>query len=64
MMNKKGYFFAYSKQLSAFLHMDKGIEYITIAQDPKSKKLFTLFKFTKEVEDALDEYKKLTKKAN
>ena len=63
-MNKKGYFFAYNKRLAAFLHMDKGIEYITIAQDPKSNKIFTLFKLTKEVENALDEYKKLTKKAN
>ena len=57
-MNKNSkYFFAYNKNVFKFLHDTKGIEYITIAQDPRTKKMFTLFENTEEVTEALKEYR-------
>lgn len=58
-MNNSKYFFAYNKNVYKYLHDVKGIEYITIAQDPRTQKVFTLFENTEEVTNALREYRKL-----
>ncbi|WP_366162639.1 hypothetical protein ABXS71_06185 [Bacillus infantis] len=53
------YFFCYTKKVSDFLQ-ERGFQYITVAQDPKSKKLFSLYAIDSEgkLQKALDEYKK------
>lgn len=55
-MNNKDYFFCYNKRVSDFLKT-KGIYHITVAQDPKTKKIFSLFEITHNLQRALDEYK-------
>ena len=63
-MNKsQKYFFAYNRNVFKFLHDTKGIEYITIAQDPRTQKIFTLFENTEEVTQALREYRQLKNNA-
>ncbi|MCC3645830.1 hypothetical protein JGK52_03910 [Cytobacillus oceanisediminis] len=51
------YFFCYTKRVSDFLQ-ERGFSFITVAQDPKSKKLFSLYLITEELQKALAEYKK------
>lgn len=53
---KDSYFYCYNINVSKYL-TSKGIEYITIAKEPKSNKLFSLYKQTKELQQALKEYK-------
>lgn len=52
----KNYFFCYNKRVSDFLKT-KGIYHITVAQDPKTKKIFSLFEITTDLQQALNEYK-------
>ncbi|MCM3719172.1 DUF5659 domain-containing protein [Fictibacillus phosphorivorans] len=59
-MLKKDFFFVYNKKVSDFLK-ERGHEVITIAQDLKSKKVFSLFQITPELQQALTEYKALKK---
>lgn len=56
----KKYFFCYTKKVSDFLH-EKGFRFITVAQDPKTKKLFSLYEITPQLQEALAEYKTLSK---
>ncbi|WP_162837351.1 hypothetical protein [Neobacillus vireti] len=52
------YFFCYNKAVSDFLK-SKDIQLITVAQDVKTKKLFSLYHIDEEgkLQKALDEYK-------
>lgn len=59
-MSKKDFFFVYNKNVSDFLRV-KGFEVITIAQDLKTKKVFSLYQITPELQQALEEYKALKK---
>ena len=59
MSKNQKYFFAYNKNVYKYLHDTKGIEYITIAQDPRTQRVFTLFENTEEVTQALKEYREL-----
>ncbi|RIJ63792.1 hypothetical protein [Rummeliibacillus sp. POC4] len=54
-MNKE-FYFCYSGHLSKFLQ-SKGIRYITKAITPNTNQMFTLFKVTDELSQALIEYK-------
>ncbi|WP_163258638.1 hypothetical protein [Heyndrickxia shackletonii] len=56
----KNYFFCYNKRVSDFLK-SKEIHHITVAQDPKTKKIFSLFEINEPLKKALDEYKTQTK---
>lgn len=56
----KNYFFCYNKKVSDFLKT-KEIYHITVAQDPKTKKIFSLFEITPSFQVALNEYKNLSK---
>lgn len=59
-MNKNDFFFCYSLELSNFLR-GKKIEFITIAQNPHTSKLFTLFPKSDRLNTAIQEYKQLNK---
>lgn len=50
------YFFCYNKSVSDFLK-SKDIQYITVAQDLKTKKVFSLYLINDTLQKALDEYK-------
>ena len=50
------YFFCYNKSVSDFLQK-KGISFITVAQDLKTKKVFSLYPIDETLQKALDEYK-------
>lgn len=53
------YFFCYNKNVSDHLK-SKGIQFITVAIDPNTKKWFSLYEITPEMQGALEEYKQLT----
>lgn len=55
-MNKNDYFYCYNVNLSRFL-TSKGIDYIMIAREPKSNKLFSQYPQTEELSKAINEYK-------
>ncbi|MGG3845576.1 hypothetical protein [Aeribacillus composti] len=55
-MNNRNYFFCYNKNVSDFLK-SKGIEFITVAIHPKTKKMFSLYKIDDILQKALNEYK-------
>ncbi|MBU9720549.1 MULTISPECIES: hypothetical protein [Bacillaceae] len=57
MITKDNLFFCYNKNLCLFLKEDKGIYSITTAIHPTTKKMFTLFAKSEELQKALDEYK-------
>ena len=50
------YFFCYNKAVSDFLK-SKDIPLITVAQDLKTKKVFSLYPIDEKLQMALDEYK-------
>ncbi|MEC1720603.1 hypothetical protein [Schinkia azotoformans] len=52
----KNYFFCYNKKLSDFL-TTKGIQFITVAKEPKSGKLFSLYFIDTKLQQAIEEYK-------
>jgi len=56
MESNKGYFFCYNKTVSDFLDK-KGINFITVAKDPKTGKMFSLYEKSSALQRALDEYK-------
>ena len=56
MESNKGYFFCYNKTVSDFLN-GKGINFITVAKDPKTGKMFSLYKRSSELQRVLDEYR-------
>jgi len=56
----KNYFFCYTKRVSDFLH-EKGFRFITVAKDPKTEKLFSLYEITPKLQVALAEYKSQSK---
>lgn len=56
----KNYFFCYNKNVSDYLK-SKEIYHITVAQDPKTKKIFSLFEITPKFKEALAEYKSQSK---
>ena len=56
----KDYFFCYSTRVSDWLTF-KGIRYICVAQEPKTKKLFSLYEINEELNEALQEYKQQSK---
>lgn len=58
-MNKQDFFFCYNKRLFSFLKDVKGIDYITTAINPTTKKIFSLFFKDDKLQSAIDEYKSL-----
>ncbi|MED1441912.1 DUF5659 domain-containing protein [Aeribacillus composti] len=56
-MNSKQFFFCYSKDLSQYIK-SKGIDSITTALSPSTKKKFTLFYKSEELQKTIDEYNK------
>jgi len=52
-------FFCYNKKLFKHIHDIKGIDYITVAISPTSKKTFALFEKSEQLQMAIDEYKAL-----
>ncbi len=57
-MDQSKFFFCYSKQLSNFLYDHSKLVPITIAKNPKSDKLFSLYPKNKRLKKALDDYSK------
>ena len=55
-MHKDSYFFCYNKRVSDYLQQN-GLQYITVARDPKTNKLFSLYKQTPELSRLLIQYK-------
>ncbi len=55
-MANKDYFFCYNKKVSDWMKT-KNIRHITVAQDPKTKKIFSLFEINESFKKALEEYK-------
>jgi hypothetical protein len=60
-MERDKYFYCYNINVSNYL-TSKGIKYITVAREPKSNKLFSLYKITNGLQQAMQEYKQLNKK--
>lgn len=52
------YFYCYNVSLSKYLN-SKGIRYITVAREPKSNKLFSLYEINTNLQNAIDEYRAL-----
>ena len=50
------YFFCYNKKVSDYLTM-KGVKYITVAIDPKTRKMYSLYKQNDMLDKVLKEYK-------
>lgn len=50
------YFFCYSKRVSDHLK-EKRISFITVAIDPNTHKMYSLYEITPKLQAALDEYK-------
>ncbi|MFV2046877.1 hypothetical protein CJ195_21855 [Bacillus sp. UMB0899] len=59
-MNNKNFFFCYNKAVSDFLK-DKGVQFITVAIEPKSQKMFSLYQVDDNLQQALNEYKQQNK---
>lgn len=57
---KSAFFFCYNKNVSDYL-TGKGIKYITVSRDLKTKKIFSLFQINDELQTALNEYKSQSK---
>ncbi|APH05854.1 hypothetical protein [Bacillus weihaiensis] len=57
-MNKSDFFFVYNKRVSDFLKT-KGINFICVAIEPKSQKMFSLYYINDDLQKALAEYKQL-----
>jgi hypothetical protein len=57
-MSKKDFHFVYNKNVSDFLK-SKGINFICVAIEPKSGKMFSLYQVNSTFQSALDEYKAL-----
>lgn len=55
-MQQDQYFFCYNKVVSDYLNT-KGQKYITVAIDPKTKKMYSLYKQTETLDKLLKEYK-------
>ncbi|MCP3738793.1 hypothetical protein [Rossellomorea sp. BNER] len=55
-MNQPSFFYCYNKRLSDFIST-KGVQYIHVAQEPKSGKLYSLYLINEELQSAIDEYK-------
>ncbi|MGE7217150.1 hypothetical protein ACQKJC_11670 [Priestia koreensis] len=56
----KNFFFCYNKRVSDYLSY-KGVRYITVAQDLKTQKVFSLYLINDEFQEAMNEYKQLNK---
>lgn len=54
------YFFCYNNKVAEFIK-SKNIKHITVAQDLMTKKIFTLFAITEELQTAMNEYKSQSK---
>jgi hypothetical protein len=55
-MNNEQYFFCYNKRVSDYL-IENGLNYITVAIDPRTKKMYSLYRQTDELKKLLTEYK-------
>lgn len=53
----RDYFFCYTKRLSDYLR-DKGIKPITVAMEPKTKQIFSLYFVDDSLSKSLTEYSK------
>lgn len=58
-MSKSKFFFCYNKRLSDFFKK-KGIDLITVAIDPNTRKWYSLYEITPVLQQAIDEYKQQT----
>lgn len=57
-MTKSKYFFCYNKRVSDYLRT-KQLNFITVAIDPKTNKMYSMYEITPELQIALDEYKSI-----
>lgn len=60
-MNHSNFFFCYNKSLFSFLKDQKNIDFITVAKNPSTNKIFAMFYKTEILQNALDEYKSIQK---
>lgn len=54
---QREYFFCYNQNVASYLK-SKGIYFITVSQDLKTKKVFSLYYIDEKLQKALDEYRK------
>lgn len=59
-MQSEEYFYCYNRKLSAYLH-SKGIRYIHKAKEINTDNIFSCYKVTTELSEALNQYKQLNK---
>lgn len=57
MLTKHDFFYCYNINVSKYL-TSKGINFINVAREPKSNKLYSLYLITPELQQALKEYNK------
>ena len=50
-------FYCYSKKLSSYIYKESGIVPLTIAINPKSKRMFSLYGKSPKLQAVLDKYK-------
>lgn len=55
-MQKDQYFYCYNKRVSDYLN-ENGETFINVAIEPKSKKMYSLYKQTEQLSKLLKEYK-------
>lgn len=56
-MSEDKYFFCYNKSVSDYL-VSHGLKFITVAMDPKTKKLYSLYKQDSHLSELLKNYNK------
>jgi hypothetical protein len=56
-MKYTDFFFCYNKKLFSYLRDTKGIDYITVAQNPTTKKIFAMFYKNDDLQKAINDYK-------
>ncbi len=59
--NNINFFYCYSKNLSDYL-TSQNIKRVTIAKEPKTNKLFSLYIINDDLQQAIDKYKTITNK--
>jgi len=63
MVKNSDLFYCYSRKLSTFIHNESNgeIVHLTIAENPHSKRLFSLYSKSKSLQIILDKYKEENK---
>lgn len=61
-MNKSDIFFCYNRELFSFIKDERNIDYLTVAKHPKTDKIFAMFSKSRELQAAIDDFKRKKEK--